>query len=211
MTPKIASSMPVDILIGTDVVGTTTTRADGSWSCQVPIALGQQTFVARAGDETSDPYALTAAPPQAVTDNFNDLPEGRFSYADRIFMTIDGMGSRLEIYHGFNNRPPFLDNGKFAIIANTDTETRLTFKLKTPTNKVSYGFIEDVPQTPTGASIIYYYNTGENVSLTNPKGPLWVEHIAPESRYITDVVFLLPRRSGTLIPTIYVDNFSIYV
>lgn len=165
------SSMSVDILIGTDVVGTTTTRADGSWSCDVPIALGQQTFVARAGGETSDPYTLTALPPQAITDDFDDLPEGDFSYADRDFLSINVTGSRVIIAHSFNNHPPFLDDGKIYIIADHNIETRVSFKPKKLTRRVRYGFAEELSTEPSVASIIYHYNTGEQVTAPPQKAP----------------------------------------
>jgi hypothetical protein len=208
MTHKSSSGVLVEILNGTEVVETTTTQADGSWSCELPIAFGDQTFVARSGGETSDPHTLIALPPQAIIDNFDDLPEGSFSHADRDFLTIVATG-RLTITHAANNTPPFMHDGKFILwVANI--ETRLSVKLKKLTRKVSYGF-SAAATVPSQHSIIYHYNTGEQVSLKNPKGPLWVEHEAPKNRYITEVEFVLPRDTGTEIPPITVDNFSIYV
>jgi hypothetical protein len=208
MTHKSSSGVLVEILNGTEVVEKTTTQADGSWSCELPIALGDQTFVARSGGETSDPHTLIAIPPQAITDNFDDLPQGSFSYADRDFLTIAATGYVIN-EHNADNNPPFIHAGKFILLV-ADIETRLSIKPKKLTRKVSYGFYTSIG-IPSQHSVIYHYNTGEQVSLKNPKGGSWVEHEAPKNRYITEVEFILPRYIDTEMAVADVDNFSVYV
>ena len=80
MTSQASRTTSVEIIDANNVVvGTTTTQADGSFSCTVPAGLGEHVFTARSGDETSSAYTVNGVPSQTIEDNFEDLSLQHFS------------------------------------------------------------------------------------------------------------------------------------
>jgi hypothetical protein len=75
MTPQESRTTAVEIIDANNVVvGTATTLPDGSFTCTVPVALGEHTFIARSANETSNAYTVNGVPRENVVDDFEDWP-----------------------------------------------------------------------------------------------------------------------------------------
>jgi len=215
MTSQASRTNSVEIIDANNVVvGTTTTQADGSFSCTVPAGLGEHVFTARSGDETSSDYHLTVVP-KRVTDTFDDMHHGQDISGERAYLTllrVQGSGF-INGYEDYDS-PPFLEHSKihFAVSGTSANPVagQLLITLKKSARKVRFG-CRRWAMTGISPTVRYLYDTAEEYTTTiTLQAPGWIEHAPTGGRKITELEFYYPAQWDGTQHMLFLDNFTLY-